>query len=61
MKLGHIRQHPSSMQANRMKVPYKTRSCTKFGRRPNFVQSYTYNQEDAEEVSCNKGKRIPIS
>jgi len=61
MKLGHTRQHPSSMPANQMKVPYETRGCTKFGRRPNFVQSYTYNQEAVEKVTCNKGRRISIS
>jgi len=29
MKLGHTRQHPSSMQNNQMKVPYKTREAVR--------------------------------
>jgi hypothetical protein len=49
------------MQVNQMKFPYKTRGCTKFGMCSNFVQSYTYNQEDTEKVTCNKGRRISIS
>jgi len=61
MKMGHTRQHPSSMQTNHMKIPYKTRGCTEFGRRPNFVQSYTYNQEAVEKVTCDKGRRISLS
>jgi hypothetical protein len=44
-----------------MEVPYKTRGCQVFGRRPNLVQSYTYKEEVVEKVSCNKGKGISVS